>query len=68
MKGEILDIETTKKLARLDKAIKYIEDKIKKSFEYDYGINSARCSKDRLFTETVIELQIIKDMLKGSDK
>lgn len=46
------------------KALKYIEDKIQKSFNADWGLENSRRS-DRLFTETVIELQIIKQILKG---
>ena len=53
MKGEILDIETAKKLARLDKVIKYIDETIK---------------KEKLFAETIKELKTINKMLKGSDK
>ena len=39
----------------------YIHNKIQKSMEYDMGINDNR--SDRLFTETVIELQIIESMI-----
>lgn len=63
MNYEVLSIDTVNKLARIDKTIEYIEDKIKKSFEYESGIT--KNYKDRLFTETIIELQIIKRKLKG---
>lgn len=46
------------------KALKYIEDKIQKSFNADWGLENSRRS-DRLLTETVIELQIIEQILKG---
>ena len=39
----------------------YIHNKIQKSMEYDMGINDNR--SDHLFTETVIELQIIESMI-----
>ena len=41
----------------------YIKEKIRKSFNYDYGISGK--ASDRLFTETVIEMQIISAMLDG---
>ena len=43
----------------------YINDKITRSFKADYGLSDVR--SDRLFTETVIELQIIADMLGGNE-
>lgn len=50
------------------KAIKYIEDKIQKSFKADYGLEPFERT-DRLFTETVFELQKIEQILdKGVDK
>ena len=67
MKGEILSIETVEKLNRIEKVIKYIENKIQASFKTDYGIEQFN-RNDRLFTETVIELQIIKDMLEGRNE
>ena len=39
----------------------HIKDKVRKSLEYDWGISGR--SSDRLFTETVIELQIIESMI-----
>lgn len=44
------------------KAIKYIEDKIQKSFKSDYGLEPFERT-DRLFTETVFELQTIEQIL-----
>lgn len=41
--------------------VDYTTDKIKKSFEYDCGI-AGQCT-DRLFTETVIEFQLIQQKL-----
>lgn len=63
--AEILTLKTAEKLARTDKVIKYIDDKIKKSFKADYGLSENR--KDRLMTETIIELQIIESMLRGDE-
>lgn len=39
----------------------HIKDKVRKSLEYDWGISSNR--SDRLFTETVVELQLIEHMI-----
>lgn len=48
---------------KVERVIKYIQNKIRKSFEYDSGI-SPKNYKDRLFTETIVELQCIEEMLK----
>lgn len=64
MNAEILSMETAEKLQRIDKVIKYIDDKIEKSFKADWGLSENRA--DRLMTETVIELQIIQSMLRGN--
>lgn len=48
---------------KIERVIKYIQNKIRKSFEYDSGI-SPKNYKDRLFTETIVELQCIEEMLK----
>lgn len=45
----------------LEKIKDYIDDKIRKSFEVDWGISDKR--SDRLFTETVVELQLIEQMI-----
>ena len=47
-----------------------IKTKLQKSFAYDYGLSEVDAtSKDRLFTETVIELQLIDEILsKGENK
>lgn len=63
MNGEVLSLQTAEKLQRIDKVIKYIEDRIERSFKADLGISN--CLADRLLTDTVIELQIIESMLKG---
>lgn len=47
----------------IDKVRDHIKSKITKSFEYDYGIDMSN-SSDRLFTETVIELELIDEILK----
>lgn len=39
----------------------HIKDKVRKSFEVDWGISDKR--SDRLMTETVVELQIIEQMI-----
>lgn len=39
----------------------HIKDKVRKSLEYEWGITCNR--SDRLFTETVIELQLIESMI-----
>lgn len=51
---------------RINKVIDYIHIKIQKSFNYDFGFDTTHPS-DRLFTETVIEFQIIEDMLKNNN-
>ena len=48
---------------KIDRVIKYIQNKIKKRFEFDSGI-SPKNYKDRHFTETIIELQCIEEILK----
>lgn len=48
---------------KIDRVIKYIQNKIQKSFEFDSGI-SPKNYKDRLFTETIVELQCIEEILK----
>ena len=54
--------EKNKKLEDSLKEIKqHIRNKIKKSFDYDYGIGGS--SSDRLFTETIIELDLIENMI-----
>ncbi len=50
----------------IKKAREYIKDKIKRSFRYDYGIDTSN-SSDRLFTETVIELQKIDQILEEGE-
>ena len=45
----------------LEKIKQHIENKIRKSFEVDWGISDKR--SDRLFTETIVELQIIEQMI-----
>lgn len=47
-----------------------IKTKLQKSFAYDYGLSGVDATgKDRLFTETVIELQLIDKILsKGDNK
>ena len=47
-----------------------IKTKLQKSFAYDYGLSGVDATgKDRLFTETVIELQLIDEILsKGENK
>ena len=47
-----------------------IKTKLQKSFAYDYGLSGVDATgKDRLFTETVIELQLIDKILsKGENK
>lgn len=50
---------------RIKDVLDYINDKITRSFKADYGLSDIR--SDRLFTETVIELQIIADMLGGNE-
>jgi gas vesicle protein len=45
-----------------------IQTKLEKSFAYDYGLSGVDAtSKDRLFTETVIELQLIDKLLSRGD-
>lgn len=61
-----LEKENKELKSKLKKVSEYTKDKIVKSWKYDYGISNN--SKDRLFTETVIELQIINDMVRGADK
>ena len=63
--AEVLTLKTAEKLARIDRVLKYIDEKIKKSFEVDCGLSENRT--DRLMTETVIELQIIESMLRGNE-
>ena len=50
----------------LNEVRKYVKDKIKKSFEVDCGISDKR--SDRLFTETIVELQLIENILNKGDK
>lgn len=45
----------------LEKIKQHIKDKVRKSFEYDWGISS--CMSDRLFSETIVELQLIESMI-----
>ncbi len=49
---------------RIEAARTYIKDKIQKSFKADWGLPGGNTS-DRLFTETVIEMQIIDSILLG---
>ena len=51
---------------KIRKAIKYIEDKIQKSFKADYGLEPFERT-DRLFTETVFELQKIEQILEKGE-
>lgn len=46
----------------IDELIKSIKEKINKSFNYDYGLDSHNF-RDRLFTETIIELEYILEIL-----
>lgn len=57
----------SKKTKTLDEIKKSCVDKINKSFLYDNGLSGNY--KDRLFTETVIELQLIVSKIEelGSD-
>lgn len=80
--GELEDLESENKhLLELQKAMdkqyeelesvlnevrKYVKNKIKKSFEVDCGISDKR--SDRLFTETIVELQLIENILNKGDK
>ncbi len=50
---------------RVSNAKKYINEKIRRSFKYDYGFDIDHPS-DRLFTETVIEMQLIESLLDGT--
>lgn len=47
----------------IEKTIEHIKDKINKSFNYDYGFDT-RNPSDRLFAETIIELELIQEMLE----
>lgn len=47
---------------KIDKVREHIKNKITKSFEYDYCLDTSNPS-DRLFTETVIELQNILQII-----
>ena len=42
----------------------HIKDKVRKSFEVDWGISDKL--SDRLFTETIVELQIIEQMINDA--
>ena len=57
--------EIANEISRLEDGLKtikqHIKDKIRKSFEVDWGISDKR--SDRLFTETVIELDLIEHMI-----
>ena len=53
--------ELTKALADIEQ---HIKDKVRKSFEVDWGISDKR--SDRLMTETVVELQIIEEMARNA--
>lgn len=45
-----------------------IKTKLQKSFAYDYGLSGVDATgKDRLFTETVIELQLIDKILSKGE-
>lgn len=56
------NIVENKKYEDTLKSIKqYIKDRLRKSFEYEWGISDNR--SDRLFTETIIELQLIDHMI-----
>ena len=46
---------------KLEDIEQHIKDKVRKSFEVDWGISDNR--SDRLFTETIVELQIIERMI-----
>ena len=55
-------LQKNEKLEKSMKDIKqHIKDKVRKSLEYDWGIGGR--SSDRLFTETVVELQLIESMI-----
>lgn len=45
----------------LERIKQYIKDKVRKSFEVDWGISDKR--SDRLFSETIVELQLIESMI-----
>ena len=68
--NEILKSQLKAKEEVIKEARETIETKIQKSFAYDYGLYGVdAASKDRLFTETVIELQLIDEILsKGENK
>lgn len=52
-------------ISRLEDGLKtikqHIKDKVRKSFEVDWGISDKL--SDKLFTETVVELQLIEQMI-----
>lgn len=50
-----------KELETLKKIKLYIREKIHNSFRYDWGLGGK--ASDRLFTETVVELQLIEQMI-----
>ena len=47
----------------LDDIRMHIKNKVRKSFEVDWGISNIR--SDRLMTETVVELQIIEELINA---
>lgn len=51
---------------RIKNAREYIKSKIERSFRVDWGLPGGDRS-DRLFTETVVEMQIIDSILMGND-
>ena len=56
-----LEIEKALYKETLEKVRRHIKCKVLKSFKYDMGISEDR--EARLMTETIIELQIIEDMI-----
>lgn len=49
------------KKQQLERIKQHIKDKVRKSFEVDWGISDKR--SDRLFGETIVELQLIESMI-----
>ena len=63
MENDELDLQY-----KINAAREYIKEKIEKSFLYDYGLSEDVSSSDRLFMETVTELQIIDYILEHGYK
>lgn len=69
-KNKSLQSQLKAKEEVIKEARETIKTKLQKSFAYDYGLSGVDATgKDRLFTETVIELQLIDEILsKGENK